>query len=540
MQVSNANRLGLPEATPWCDPEWTLGPAVTPTPLIGANGIRRGPDGRLYVAQAFGSQVSAVDVETGEVEIISPVDGEFIAPDDVAFDSRGNLYVTDIMKNQVGAIRPNGQVDVIASDLPVANGLTIVNDRVFISEYRPGGRIFELYADGGSPRLLAGDLDHPNAFAMGPDGFFYFPAVGAGEIWRLPMEGGAPTRFTGGLNFPTAVKFDRRGRLFTTCAGDGSVAMFDLSSGRKEIFATAPMGIDNLDLGDDGSVFISHFTDGTISRLRPGAAAETIVPGAMLGPFGIACGTAGEILVADGVTLAILGEGGVSARPVLVMDEGAPPFMRGVAVAPDGTMYFTSPMGTLARYRFGSSAELLAEGLQQPMGVAISPDGQVLVCEEGAGKVRGFGNGSSGHVLASGLQGPSGICAGPGGAIFVSEASAGRVLAIDGSGGTAVLAADLVEPQGLAVHRDRLYVLDKGAGAVVQVELASGTAKTIAAGFATDAPLAGRRNILTGIPELMMNGPLTPFAGLAVGRDGTIYASCEAEGSVWQICPAKG
>lgn len=65
-------------------------PPDPPTRLYSANGLRTGPDGRIYVAQVGGSQISAVDPDTGAVEIISPMGGAITAPDDLAFDEAGN------------------------------------------------------------------------------------------------------------------------------------------------------------------------------------------------------------------------------------------------------------------------------------------------------------------------------------------------------------------------------------------------------------------------------------------------------------------
>ena len=65
---------------------WTLERLTPPSRLFGANGLRTGADGRIYVAQVSGSQISAIDVETGEIETISPMGGDIVAPDDLVFD----------------------------------------------------------------------------------------------------------------------------------------------------------------------------------------------------------------------------------------------------------------------------------------------------------------------------------------------------------------------------------------------------------------------------------------------------------------------
>lgn len=149
------------------------------------------PDGRLYVAQAMGSQITAIDTATAALDHIASNGGPITGPDDVAFDARGNLYATEVMSARVSRRRPDGRVDFVANDLPSANGVTVFNGRLFIDEHRPGGRLFELYPDTDrAPRLIAADLDGPNALAGGPDGKLYFPLVPRGEIWRVDPESG--------------------------------------------------------------------------------------------------------------------------------------------------------------------------------------------------------------------------------------------------------------------------------------------------------------------------------------------------------------
>ncbi|MEZ5481561.1 MAG: hypothetical protein R3E73_05105 [Porticoccaceae bacterium] len=147
---------------------WQLKTLVQPSRLVGANGMRFGPDGRLYVAQAFGGQISAYNLDTSETQIVSGADGQIIAPDDLAFDSKGNLFATEVMSARVSARRANGDVQVIADNVPVANGIVVHNDRIFMSEFNPEGRILELFADGSAPRIIANNLMMPNALSMGP------------------------------------------------------------------------------------------------------------------------------------------------------------------------------------------------------------------------------------------------------------------------------------------------------------------------------------------------------------------------------------
>jgi sugar lactone lactonase YvrE len=215
-----SGRCAAPGAARLAD-GWSLERLTPASRLFGANGLRTGPDGRIYVAQVSGSQISAIDVATGEIETISPMGGDIVAPDDLVFDEAGNIYVTEITEGRVTMRAPNGMTRVIRGDLPVANPITFHRGRLIAGECRPGGRILQLDLDGGAPRVLLEDVPMPNAFEVGPDGLLYFPVMAANEIWRVSLEGGAPERVVGDLGVPDSVKFDSKGRIVSTQVGSG-------------------------------------------------------------------------------------------------------------------------------------------------------------------------------------------------------------------------------------------------------------------------------------------------------------------------------
>src|SRR5271154_4610652 len=149
---------------------WRLERLTQPSRLFGANGLRTGPDGRIYVAQVSGSQISAIDVATGAIETICPMGGDIVAPDDLVFDPEGNLYATEITEGRVSVRAPNGTTRVLYGEMPVANPITFHQGRLIAGECRMGGRIMQLDLNGGAPRMLLEDVPMPNAFSVGPDG----------------------------------------------------------------------------------------------------------------------------------------------------------------------------------------------------------------------------------------------------------------------------------------------------------------------------------------------------------------------------------
>ncbi len=132
--------------TPSTAPGWRFEVVTPPSRLGGANGMTFGPDGRLYVTQVFGSQITAIDIETGRHEVGSPLGAGIAGPDDAIFGADGTLYATEPMFGRVTARQPDGSYRVVRADLPAANGCTMdhARQRLFIDEFRPGGRLLEV------------------------------------------------------------------------------------------------------------------------------------------------------------------------------------------------------------------------------------------------------------------------------------------------------------------------------------------------------------------------------------------------------------
>ena len=91
------------------------GTAHPPSRLFGANGLRTGPDGRIYVAQVAGSQISTLNVDTGELETVSAQGADIVAPDDVDFDAQGNLYATEYYDGRVSVRGTDGRTRCCAT-----------------------------------------------------------------------------------------------------------------------------------------------------------------------------------------------------------------------------------------------------------------------------------------------------------------------------------------------------------------------------------------------------------------------------------------
>jgi sugar lactone lactonase YvrE len=517
---------------------WSLERLTPPSRLFGANGLRTGPDGRVYVAQVAGSQISALNVDTGELETVSAQGSDIVAPDDVDFDAQGNLYATEYYDGRVSVRGTDGRTRVLRDDVPGANGITFHRGRLFIDECRIGGRLLELGLDGGAPRVLLENLPMPNAMEFGPDGKLYYPVLGTNDIWRIDPDGGEPERVAGDLGVPVALKFDAEGYIVSPQVGTGEVLRIDPRSGERTVLATIAPGLDNLTFVGH-RLFVSSFT-GQITEILGGGQTRAVVPSGLTWPLDLTVGSDGTLYVSDGTYFYALPSGGEPRGTPggglqmlgMLFSPGWPGYIRGVTAAGEGEFIVTTSNGLLARWRPASSEHEVLAGATEPLdqlyGVAVAPDGSVVAAELGTGRVVSVRHGEV-ATLASGLNQPMGVAFGADGTCLVSESGAGRIVAVTGSGVDTV-ADGLEKPHGIAVRGGRLDIVDAGAKSLVEVDLDSKARTTIARDLPVGAPLGVELKPLKGLPPF--SGPQGLFAGIAAGPDGTLYVSADAEGSV--------
>lgn len=138
-------------------------------------------NGTLYVADVF--DVVAIDIETQEVVGRFPVpDAKFL--NDIAVNINNVVYVSDTHTNKVHRII-DGEVEEFLTDIPAANGLTVVGPHLYIAG---GDSLWRATASGYLDKIAEGFAEGADGVEqIGDDGFIV--TAWAGLVYHVTPEG---------------------------------------------------------------------------------------------------------------------------------------------------------------------------------------------------------------------------------------------------------------------------------------------------------------------------------------------------------------
>ncbi|WP_243788414.1 PQQ-binding-like beta-propeller repeat protein [Saccharopolyspora gloriosae] len=515
---------------------WEIQRENPPNALWGSNGVAFGPDGRLHVAQYLAGQISAVDVESGEVEVVVPLDGPVRSPDDLAFGADGSMYITDLNPGLVWRRTPAGEFSVVADGLRCPNGITCVGDRLFVNEMYRDGRVFELFPDGGAPVVLTDGLAMGNAMQLGPDGLLYYPHMMTGEVWRISPEGGTPELVAEQVHQPVAVRFDRGGELVVVSRGvEGIVTRFD-GAGARSITTTGIAGMDNAAFDAENRMLVSSFASGGLTRIELDEKPRPIVARGFSGPFDVTADEKGRWYATDHFRLGTAtGELGGEAGGPLLSELGG--FAHGV-VADGGLLHLTSQFGDVRTYDPAEgAARVRASGLAGAGGIAVDADGALVVAEPGGGRVLSIDRDDVVTALAEGLDAPADVAIDGAGECYVSDQGAGQVLRISADGAE-IVAGGIARPQGLTWHDGELFVVEAGRRRLLAISPATGEHRV----EAEDLPVGPPPGSAPAEPEPVtapgIPGQPRAFAGITTAPDGSLLLAAGGEGTILRLTRA--
>jgi outer membrane protein assembly factor BamB len=346
-----ATQVFLGDALYEIDVEGVKPPRMIMEKMGGLNGFEFGPDDKLYGPLWFKGQVAKVDVDKAELTVVA--DG-FKIPAAVNFDSKGNLWVVDTALGQLVRVDPKtGAKKMVAQLKPSLDNLAIDDkDRIFVSNMADNG-IQEVDAEtGAAKQVISGKLALPGGIGVVSDGakdtiyvadvFAYRTVDGAtGEVSE-------PARMhAAGVTLEYPMSATARGdEVILSSWFTGTVQVIERKTGAtREMMHDFKAPHDAVRLAD-GSILVSELGSKSLIRASGEHGKDrNVLIGGLEGPVGLVGGAKGDVYVTEAFA------------------------------------------GQLSRVGSNGEKTVIAKDLKMPEGIALAPDGKLIVAEVGAKRI---------------------------------------------------------------------------------------------------------------------------------------------------------
>jgi len=333
------------------DVEGVKPPRMIMEKMGGLNGFEFGPDDILYGPLWFKGQVAKVDVDKPELTVVA--DG-FKIPAAVNFDSKGNLWVVDTALGQLVRVDPKtGAKKVVAQLKPSLDNLAIDDkDRIFVSNMADNG-IQEVDPEtGAAKQLIIGKLALPGGIGVVSDGakdtiyvadvFAYRTVDGAtGEVSepaRMHADGVT-------LEYPMSATA-KDDEVILSSWFTGTVQVIDRKTGKtREMMHDFKAPHDAIRLAD-GSILVNELGSKSLIRASGEHGKDrNVLIGGLEGPVGLVGGEKGDVYVTEAFA------------------------------------------GQVSKVESNGEKTVVAKDLKMPEGIALAPDGKLIVAEVGAKRI---------------------------------------------------------------------------------------------------------------------------------------------------------
>ncbi len=233
-------------------------------------------------------------------------------------------------------------------------------------------------------------------------------------------------RLSTGLSSPVGMAFDRSEHLYVAEWGAGRVSRIELD-GTRTTFADDLPGPSGLAIDADGNIYVASYSRDEIYRFTPNGSRETWLTG-LATPAGLGFDRAGWLLVANRRTNEILAFDAGKTRHVAVSGLRTPV---GAVHRPDNGFIVSNIGGGVTIVRGDGSRIETGEALRTPgPGIAQTSSGRVFVVDYGGTGIHEIFEDGRTSLFVDGLSNPVGLTVSPSGDLFSADWGNGAVYRI--------------------------------------------------------------------------------------------------------------
>ena len=241
------------------------------------------------------------------------------------------------------------------------------------------------------PRLqvLATGFGSPDDVTVTASGDILFGDFGNGAL-NILRPGGKPVRLAGGFKEPEGIAVMKDGGIIVVEQTNNTLVEVNAATSATKLLKqlvnkTGKDGVDGIAIDPNtGDLLIPDSPNGRLLRMsRDGSSLQTIASG-FVRPTGVAVEASGSLLVADEFGNAVyrLSKSGRRTRLASIYQPDD------VVVGHDGSIYTNSLKGTIYRIDpVTNRLTVLTSGLKLPHGLAVAPDGTLVLAEAGRNRI---------------------------------------------------------------------------------------------------------------------------------------------------------
>ncbi|HEY2873846.1 MAG TPA: hypothetical protein VGJ56_18115 [Reyranella sp.] len=271
--------------------------------------------GRLFVTSMTDNGIYLVDKVTGASRTI--VEGKLAIPSDLAVateNGKDTVHVADVFSYRTvdgnsGAVSDVLRVQGDTHSYPL--GISVGPRHVLLSSWF-SNTVEKV--DRKTDKLVAtlSDFAAPVDAVEMADGTLYVAELGSGNLLKVSADGKERTIVAKELRGPAALAKGRDNILYVTENAAGAVTQIDLGSGAHKVVTDGLAGPEGIDVGPDGKLYVAEVGQKRIVSIDPATGAKTVIasnldiglesyPGGppMLVTTGVAVGAGGAIYVSS-------------------------------------------------------------------------------------------------------------------------------------------------------------------------------------------------------------------------------------------------
>jgi sugar lactone lactonase YvrE len=271
--------------------------------------------GRLFVTSMIDNGIYLVDKQTGSAKTV--IEGKLAIPSDIAVVSENGheiVHVADVFSyrtvdGQSGAVSDVLRVHGDTHNYPI--GISIGPKNVLLSSWF-SNTVEKVDRKTGKLVATLGDFAAPVDAIEAADGTIYVAELASGNLVKVSADGKQRSTVAKDLRGPVAMAQGPGNVVYVTEIAAGAVSQIDVASGARKVVADGLAGPEGIDVGADGKLYVAEVGQKRIVSIDPASGAKTVIasnldiglepyPGGppALVPTGVAVAKSGTIYVSS-------------------------------------------------------------------------------------------------------------------------------------------------------------------------------------------------------------------------------------------------